>query len=101
MKKLTDWVDLMEGELSFAETSDLELLLRHSTEDRRAFLNMTRLRDIVQLTDPIEEYETKLNSPTYQKNLTNKIMDQVKAQAESKSENPETPQELNLGRNSR
>ena len=84
MSKLPELIDFMEGELPEAEEVELELLLRHSVTDRRAFLNMTKLREGIKLLDPItiEEKEIIMN-PEYNKKLTGKIMAQIKRASRS------------------
>lgn len=84
MKKLEDWIDLIEDELPEVEVVELELLLRYSVTDRRAYLNMTRLRELVRAVDPItiEEKEIIMN-PEYNQKLTGKIMAQIKRASRS------------------
>ena len=78
MNRLEDWIDLLENELPEVVAVELELLLRHSVNDRRAFLNMAHLRDIVKSSDPVYKHLEKLESPQYQAALTGKIMAKVK-----------------------
>lgn len=83
--ELDDLIELLEGELSPEETQSLELLFRHSINDRRAFLNLSRLRDAVESADPIKNLKSseakKIQSADFHKKLTEKIMGQIQEQA--------------------
>ncbi len=87
MTDMEDLIDLMEGELGQEEVQAMELLFRHSRNDRRAFLNLTHLRDAVESTDPMEnlraDQQSRITSIKYQNNLTEKIMGQITAFSES------------------
>lgn len=87
MTDLDDLIDLMEGELDQEEVQAMELLFRHSRNDRRAFLNLTHLRDAVESTDPMEnlraDQQSRITSVKYQNKLTEKIMGQITAFSES------------------
>ena len=78
MRKLTDWVDLLEDELPEVVAAELEMLLRYSVADRRVFINMAKLKEIISASDPILQHERILSDPKYHKELQNKIMSQVK-----------------------
>lgn len=85
--ELDDLIELLEGELSQEEVQSMELLFRHSINDRRAFLNLSRLRDAVEGADPIKNLKSieskRLSAPDYQKNLSEKIMKGIREQSES------------------
>lgn len=87
MTDLEDLIDLMEGELDQKEVQAMELLLRNSRIDRRAFLTLTHLRDAVECTDPMEnlraDQQSRITSTKYHNNLTEKIMGQITAFSES------------------
>lgn len=81
MSDLSEWVDLLEGELDERELEALRLMIRRSTVDRREFLRLSRLRDAVAETDPIEKWREKIESPSYQKNFTERVMKSVRRES--------------------
>ena len=56
--KTTDgwWVDYLENEMVPDLEKDLELLLRHSEEDRDTFENIRLLREWLRASDPIAKW---------------------------------------------
>ena len=88
MKKLTEWIDLLEGELSEVEAAELEMLLRYSVNDRRAFLNISRLKKCIKSIDALENQKELIDSPAYNKQLTKKIMTGIKELSSPESSKP-------------
>ncbi len=85
MKRLEDWIDYIEGDLSRAEKAECDLLLRHSISDQLILDNLRRVRRCVELNTPTAPVEKLLKDNQYLEKLHGQIMKAVKKETRKAS----------------
>lgn len=78
MKKLEDWIDYLEGEVSLRERTEMNLLLKHSLSDQTILDNLRRLRQAVYESDMTRSADKLLADRQYLEKLQSQVMKEVK-----------------------
>lgn len=78
MKKLEDWIEYLEGEVSLKDRTEMNLLLKHSMADQLILDNLRRLRQCVRESDQARSEEKLLNDKQYHERIQSQIMREVR-----------------------
>ena len=78
MKKMEDWIDYLEGEVSLKQRTEMNLLLKHSISDQLILDNLRRLRQSLYEIDSTRTADKLLADKTYMEKLQSQIMKEVK-----------------------
>lgn len=84
MRKLSDWVDFMEGELTPKHIERLSLLLKHSIADQLILDNLRRLRRLIKKTDRAKLALETINEPEFLNQFHNRVMNSIKEVSDKK-----------------
>ncbi|RME17325.1 MAG: hypothetical protein D6797_02735 [Bdellovibrio sp.] len=68
------WIDYLEGEIERKKKQTMDLLLKYSITDRKILNNFSKMKTLIQITDPAEKFTQELINPKRLKKLENKIM---------------------------
>jgi hypothetical protein len=79
MRRLEEWIDLLEGESGVRQSSKLGLLLKHSKPDQEVYANLTRLRRIVKKCDPAYALEAVLHDEKFMMDMHKRTMQSLTA----------------------
>ncbi len=97
MRKLSEWVDFMEGEVTLKQIERLTFLLKHSPEDQVILENLRRLRRSLRQADPARIAVETINEPEFLQAFHTRVMDGIKDLKQDRREQRQTADQKEIG----